>query len=101
MELLIQYNADVMRTDTDQKSALHIAAEWGHLDAVKYLVDMGVPLCKDLNGYSPVDYANENDQIEISDFLVQSEANNEMRSVKASAVTTQRSARDVSDQNLN
>lgn len=41
------------RTDTDQKSALHVAAEWGHLEAVKYLVEMGVPIsAKDLNGVS-------------------------------------------------
>lgn len=55
MELLTEYRADVMKTDTDQKSALHVAAEWGHLGAVKYLVALGVPIsAKDLNGVSSI-----------------------------------------------
>ena len=51
MQLLVDHGADVLKVDSDNKYALHIAAEWGQLDAVKFLVEHGVPTSvKDVNG---------------------------------------------------
>lgn len=53
---------------------MHIAAEWGNLEAVQYLIEHGLIYDqKDISGYTPIDYAHENDSTEIAEYLVKYE----------------------------
>eukprot|EP01061_Rhynchopus_euleeides_P005264 TRINITY_DN1451_c0_g1_i1.p1 TRINITY_DN1451_c0_g1~~TRINITY_DN1451_c0_g1_i1.p1 ORF type:complete len:823 (+),score=360.46 TRINITY_DN1451_c0_g1_i1:122-2590(+) len=57
-------------TDYDDRGAIHLASEEGHLDIVKYLVDKGVEVnLQDRWGTTPLTGAENSDQSEIAHFL--------------------------------
>lgn len=56
--------------DYDNRTALHIAANHGHLHVVKYLASHGARLtAKDRFGKTPIDEARENGHVEILEYL--------------------------------
>jgi ankyrin repeat protein len=59
IELLLAHGADVnYNGSNDRKSALHIAANWGHLESAKILIKHGAKInAKDLYGKTPLQLA--------------------------------------------
>jgi ankyrin repeat protein len=54
--ILVRYGADVNVTDSHLRTALHRAAQFGHVDAVRLLLRLGAnPNAKDDNGWTPLD----------------------------------------------
>eukprot|EP01063_Lacrimia_lanifica_P027493 TRINITY_DN386_c0_g1_i2.p2 TRINITY_DN386_c0_g1~~TRINITY_DN386_c0_g1_i2.p2 ORF type:complete len:836 (+),score=420.59 TRINITY_DN386_c0_g1_i2:82-2589(+) len=63
-----QVNPDT--SDYDKRSALHLAAEEGHLEAVKVLVEAGAHTnCADRWGTTPLSGAVQNGHSEVADYL--------------------------------
>jgi hypothetical protein len=55
-----------------KRTALHIAAEWGHADAVKLLLAAGAAphlSWKDRNGYTPIDNARNSGTTLLPEYL--------------------------------
>ncbi len=58
--VLIEAGADVNRPCEHGRTALHMAAAWGHLDVVSFLLDHGAdPTIRDVQGMTPVRVARE------------------------------------------
>ena len=79
MELLFRHGADVNDDARDRvevcidfverTTALHRAAEAGHVDVVVYLIEHGAPDLKDEGGRTPLGAAVENNQPEVAEAL--------------------------------
>jgi glutaminase len=60
--------------DYDSRTALHLAAAYGHFKVVKYLVNHGaVVTIKDRFGNTPIDEAKNNGYEEIHEFLIENQ----------------------------
>ena len=63
--------------DTEKQSPLHIACEMGNLEVVKLLLTYGLSTnLKDVNGFTPYDYARKNEYQEILDELTRYDVDN-------------------------
>lgn len=64
---------DVNYADYDQRTALHMAANYGHFEVVQYLVEHGAYIqVKDRFGNTPIDEAMESGYTEIVEYLQRS-----------------------------
>jgi uncharacterized protein len=58
IETLIAYGADVCAQDNKGDTCLHNATSWGHLKAVRALIQAGAdPLCTNYAGWAPHNYS--------------------------------------------
>lgn len=58
IETLIAHGADVNAQDKKGDTCLHNATAWGHLKAVRALIQAGAdPLCSNYAGWAPHDYS--------------------------------------------
>ena len=70
IQMLVTMGAIPTALDTEKQSPLHIACEMGNLDTVKLLLSYGLSTAiKDVNGYTPYDYAKKNEYQDILDEL--------------------------------
>ena len=67
VRLLVESGADINRQCEHGRTALHMAAAWGHLDVVKYLVDHGahVTIRAEVDG-TPAEMARARNKLEVS-----------------------------------
>lgn len=69
LEFLYGEGYDHNAKGKDGKTALHLAAEFGHHDIVEYLVQAGCELSLDAAGWSPLLYAHQSNNKELVEFL--------------------------------
>ena len=75
LRLLFRYHASVFRIDRDNNTALHLAAERGHVDAVDILIQEGLPLnVLNKKGYTPLMLAAENGHYKVVRLLIARDA---------------------------
>ena len=60
--------ADINCRDGDKATPLHFAASRGHVSTVKWLLKNGAKITRDSCGKTPIDDAQENNQMEVSYF---------------------------------
>ena len=67
VRLLVESGVDINRQCEHGRTALHMAAAWGHLDVVKYLVDHGahVTIRAEVDG-TPAEMARARNKLEVS-----------------------------------
>lgn len=72
IELLLAHGADVNYNGSDdRKSALHIAANWGHLESAKILLKNGARInARDLHGKTPLQLAISEGGEKMEQFLI-------------------------------
>ena len=58
--------AEINLRDGDKATPLHFAASRGHVSTVKWLLKNGAKMSKDSCGKTPIDDAQENNQMEVS-----------------------------------
>jgi ankyrin repeat protein len=67
---LINYGADINKTDCNGNTPLHTAASKGNFEVVKFLVEAGAnPIAKNSKGKTPLDLANEGSYPATVEFL--------------------------------
>ena len=62
--------ADINCRDGDKATPLHFAASRGHVSTVKWLLKHGSKISKDSCGKTPIDDAQENNQMEVNLLLI-------------------------------
>ncbi|XP_042873333.1 ankyrin repeat and death domain-containing protein 1A-like [Penaeus japonicus] len=71
---------DFGSTNRDGKSALHLAAEYGNMDAVRWLTLQGHDVSqRDASGRTPFQYAKEEGQKKVAEFLANREGDTQNR----------------------
>ncbi|CAH0549306.1 unnamed protein product [Brassicogethes aeneus] len=72
VEFLINQGADVnLRGSKDNRTALHVAAATGNIEMSNVLVSNGADInAQDINGYSPLMFAVDNNHPETAEFLI-------------------------------
>lgn len=75
--LLKSNNSIITETDKEGRTAIHLAATYGHLDILKFLLDYGASvLIKDkIFDWSPLSYADKCNHLDVADLLLQRGAN--------------------------
>ena len=58
--------AEINLRDGDMATPLHFAASRGHVSTVKWLLKNGAKVAKDSSGKTPIDDAQENNQLEVT-----------------------------------
>ena len=58
--------AEINLRDGDMATPLHFAASRGHVSTVKWLLKNGAKVSKDSSGKTPIDDAQENNQLEVT-----------------------------------
>ncbi len=70
VKVLVAAGADLNRRCEHGRTALHMAAAWGHLDVVQYLVDHGAdPTVESDQDGTPANMAQSRGQREITDYF--------------------------------
>lgn len=74
-EALIEAGADLMARNAEGHTALHVAAEWGPLEATRLLIDSGAKVdARDLSGRTPLHVLHHGDAAAKISLLLQSGA---------------------------
>ncbi|KAK2196957.1 bifunctional Ankyrin repeat/Ankyrin repeat-containing domain superfamily [Babesia duncani] len=75
VQMLLQKGANVNIGDAEGWTGLHCAAEYGHLDIVKLLVDNGADCSIKIQGKTAYDLAVENSNANVAEFLSNKRSN--------------------------
>ena len=73
MKMLIQHKANVCSTSKASQTALHFAAEMGHVDVVAALLDAAgkqLIVMKDQGNWTPLHHAAEQGSVDIVELLI-------------------------------
>ncbi|KAJ5496841.1 hypothetical protein N7463_008828 [Penicillium fimorum] len=72
VNLLLEYGVrpDLRTGNYEERTALHFAAEQGHLDTVRVLADVGPIDPQDKNGETPLAFAAQGDHLDVVEFLL-------------------------------
>ena len=75
LEALVAEGGDVNESNVIGQNALHVAALWGHADAVDYLLMVGCDMdAQNQNGYAPLHFAAERGHASVVRLLVEAGA---------------------------
>ncbi|KAK8065194.1 hypothetical protein PG997_011941 [Apiospora hydei] len=69
VEYLLSQGCDINAKGDDGRTALHLAAKYGYFEIAKYLIQSGCKPSLDADGWSPLFYAHQADNVELVEYL--------------------------------